>query len=155
MDRDARRTPKETAARWMSDHAHRQATLRVILAASIVSTALHFTHNFVAVDRYPQSDLISSEGVRVAILASWPLLTAIGLLGYRLYSRRRYPAAHACLTLYSLTGIATLGHFLDGSPNIPAFWYATIFTDGLAGFTMLGFVITSARSARSPQPARA
>ena len=78
-----------------------------------------------------------------ACIASWPLLTAIGLLGYRLYSRRRYPAAHACLTLYSLTGIATLGHFLDGSPNIPAFWYATIFTDGLAGFAVLAFTAWS------------
>jgi hypothetical protein len=41
------------------------------------------------------------------------------------------------------------------SADIPAFFYATIFTDGLAGVAMLAFVVVSARSARSPQPARA
>jgi hypothetical protein len=124
----------------------RLAVLRAILAFSIVSTGLHYTHNFVAIDDYPQSSLVSDGATQVAILISWPLLTAIGLLGYRLYSQGRLRPAHAALVAYSFTGLITLGHFLDGVPDIPAFFFATIFTDFLAGVAMLAFVAWSARS---------
>ena len=127
----------------MREHDHRQRILTAILAFGIVSTALHFTHNFVAIDQYPQSSAISNGAVRVAIAVSWPLLTAIGLVGYRLYARRDYPPAHICLAVYSALPLATLGHFAVGSPDIPAFWYATIITDALAGVAMLAFVALS------------
>lgn len=128
----------------MSGHARRQL-LRAVLAFSIVSTALHYSHNYVEVDRYPDG-LISGEVVQAAILVSWPLLTAIGLLGYRLYTQRRYGPAHVSLLVYSVTGLSTPGHFLDGSPDIAPFWYATIFTDGLAGLAVLAFALWSART---------
>ena len=35
-------------------------------------------------------------------------------------------------------------HFLDGSPDIAPFWYATIFTDGLAGMAIVAFTAWSA-----------
>jgi hypothetical protein len=118
--------------------------LKMILAASMVSTAIHYTHNFIAVDRYPGPKGGFYTVVRVAIAVGWPLLTAIGLMGYRRFSEGRYGEARVCLAVYSLTGLATLGHFLYGSPRIPAFFYATIFTDGLAGLAMLAFVLWSA-----------
>jgi hypothetical protein len=127
--------------------------LRALLAFSLVSTAVHYTHNFVAAGDYP--GLVPSVAVQVAIVAFWPLLTAIGLLGYRLYAQGRLYPAHVCLAIYSITGISTLGHFLGGTPAIPPFFYATIFTDGLAGLSILAFVVVSARTARSPSPARA
>jgi hypothetical protein len=130
----------------MNEHPQRLKLLRLILGFGIASTALHFTHNFVAIDRYPD-DLVSGEVVRVAILVAWPLFTLIGLAGYRLYAQRSYERAHACLAAYSLFGLTTLGHFLDGKPDIAPFWFATIFTDALAGLAMLSFVIWSARVA--------
>jgi hypothetical protein len=131
----------------MTTHEGRRAVLRALLVASIVSTGLHFTHNFVEVDSYPQTDLVSNGATQVAILVSWPLLTAVGLIGYRLYSRRRYAAAYGCLGAYSLLGIASLGHFVAGSPDVPAFWYATIFTDGIAGLSIVAFIAWSAQVA--------
>jgi hypothetical protein len=128
----------------VSDRSKTLSILRMLLAFSITSTALHFTHNFVKIDQYPD-DLIDGTVVQVAILLTWPALTAIGLLGYRLYARGRYSDAHMCLLAYSFLGISTLGHFLDGSPDIAPFWYATIFTDGLAGFAMAAFVAWSWR----------
>jgi hypothetical protein len=118
--------------------------LRAILAFSILSTAIHYTHNFVAVSRYPGPHGSFDTVVRVAIVVAWPLLTAIGLLGYRRYREGRYREAHISLAVYSLTGLATLGHFAYGNPHIPAFFYATLFTDALGGLAVLAFTLWSA-----------
>jgi hypothetical protein len=133
----------------MSAQERRQSLLKLILAASIVSTAAHYSHNYVQVDQYPLGGWLSETAIRAAILVSWPLLTAVGLVGYRQYSRRRYREAHACLLAYSFTGISTLGHFLYGSPDIPPVWYATIFTDGLTGLAVLAFTVWSALTVRA------
>src|SRR3954466_4823349 len=138
----------------MADHDRRLSILRALLAFGIVSTGLHYTHNFVKVDEYP-GGFPGDTVVQIAIVVLWPLLTAVGLYGYRLYREGRYYPAHVCLALWSFLGITTLGHFLAGNPDIPPVFYATIFTDGLSGFAMLAFVVTSARSVRSLQPARA
>ena len=122
----------------------RLALLRWILAFGIVSTGLHFTHNFVAIDQYPD-DLISGAVVQVAIVLFWPLFTAVALYAYRLYSQERYREAHPLLLAYSFFALTTLGHFLDGSPDIAPFWFATIFTDALAGIAVLAFVAWSMR----------
>jgi hypothetical protein len=39
-------------------------------------------------------------------------------------------------------------HFVQGNPDIPLFFYATIFTDGLAGLAVVGFVVWSVRQHR-------
>jgi hypothetical protein len=130
-----------------ADQRRRLTVLRAMLAAGILSTAIHYTHNFVAVNRYPgPKDLHTAT--RVAILVGWPLLTWIGLTGYRRYRERRYREAHVCLAVYSLTGLATLGHFIYGNPKIPAFFYATLFTDALTGLSVLAFALWSANGGR-------
>jgi hypothetical protein len=121
--------------------------LRALLAFSILSTASHYSHNFVQMDKYPGGGPV----VRVLIVLSWPLLTAIGLYGYRLYAQGRLRDAHVHLLIYSFTGLITPLHFLYGSPDIPAFWYATIFTDFLAGASIVAFV---AWSVSRPAPRR-
>lgn len=120
--------------------------LRWVLAAGILSTAIHYTHNFIAVDRYPGPGGSFHTVVRVAIVIAWPLLTAIGLLGYRRYREGRYREARVALVTYSITGISTPGHFLYGDPKIPAFFYATLFTDALTGLSVLAFLAWSART---------
>ena len=124
--------------------------LRLILAFSILSTAAHYSHNFIEIDSYPGG----GTAQQVLILVSWPLLTAIGLYGYRLYRSGQLREAHACLLIYSLAGLVTPGHFLSGEPDIPAFFYATIFTDFLAGAAIVAFVVWSARRTASPPAPR-
>jgi hypothetical protein len=137
---------------WMSDHDHRIKLLRGLIVFSVLSTAIHFTHNFFYVDEYPQASYASNKAVQVAVVIAWPLLTAAGLYGYRLYKERRYSTANLLIALYSGLGIATLGHFTAGNPDIPPFFYATIFTDGLAGLSLLAFALYSVRE---PLPAPA
>ena len=120
----------------------RLTLLAVLLAVGLVSTAIHYPHNYIEVRHYPQSSFlpIGYDGTRLLIAVGWPVLTAIGAFGLWLYRRGSYPAAWACLAVYSLTGISSLAHFIDGSPRIPPFWYATMFTDALAGMAILAFV---------------
>jgi len=128
--------------------------LRGLLAFSIVTTGLHYTHNFFEIDSYPGT-FVSGAAVQAAILLFWPVLTIGGLYGYRLYREGRLPEAHRLLALYSLTGLTTPLHFLSGNPDIPGFFYATIFTDGLAGAAILAFVLASARASRRDPSLRA
>ena len=130
----------------LEDQQRRLTVLKTILAASILSTAIHYTHNFIAVNQYPGPKGSFYTVVRVAIVVGWPLLTWIGLMGYRRYREGRYREAHVCLVVYSFTGLATMGHFLYGNPQIPAFFYATLFTDALAGLAVLAFVLWSLSS---------
>ena len=121
-----------------------QTALGLILCFSIASTATHYIHNFVAVEDYPGG----GPALQAAIVLSWPLLTAIGLYGYRLYTEGRLREAHICLLLYAPLGLLTPAHFLSGNPDVPAVFYATIFTDGLAGLAVVGFVAWSASRSR-------
>lgn len=128
----------------------RLSILRLLLGFGIISTGLHFTHNFVAIDQYPDN-LVSGPAVQVAILLFWPLFTGLALYAYRLYARGRLREAHPMLIAYGFFALTTLGHFLDGSPDIAPFWFATIFTDALAGIAVLAFTVWSIRSTSRDQ----
>jgi hypothetical protein len=133
-----------------ADERQRLLLLKLILAAGILSTAIHYTHNFIEVHRYPGPHGSFDTITRVAIVVAWPLLTAIGLIGYRRYAEHRFREARVCLAVYSATGLATLGHFAYGSPQIPAFFYATLFTDALTGLAVLAFALRYARASAVP-----
>ena len=136
-------------------HDRRLWLLRWIIGFLMISTALHYTHNFVKIEDYPQASFPSNAVVQVAIIVSWPLLTAIGLWGYREYGQRRHRPAHAALLTYSVLGWFTLGHFTQGNPDIPAFWYATIFTDAIGAAALTAWVVWSSRSVGTAPVARA
>jgi hypothetical protein len=114
--------------------------LRVILGFSLFSTTLHYTHNVIRVADYPQFPGLPTVVAGAVVAFGWVLFTAFGWLGYRAYEHGRYPRALAFLLVYSLSGLASAGHFLVGVPQIPAFWFATIFTDAAAALALWVFV---------------
>ena len=122
-------------------HEKGLAALRIVLAFSLVSTTLHYAHNIIAVERYPQFQGISNTVTQVTVVLGWVVFTAFGALGYRRYLQRRYWPALSFLLVYSLSGLATMGHFLVGVPNVPVFWLVTIFTDAFAAVAIWTFVI--------------
>jgi hypothetical protein len=119
-------------------------TLRILLGAAIVSTAIHYTDNYVAIGDFPQPGWVAEWN----IVVSWVVLTAIGLLGYRLYTKGRFFPSHALLAIYSYTGLSSLGHYFYGTPE-PLLRNLSIAADGLTGAAILAFVVWSA-SRRSP-----
>ena len=137
---------------WMSDHDNRLRLLRWLIGFSVLSTAIHFTHNFFYVDEYPQASYTSNTLTQVGVIVLWPLLTAAGLYGYHLYKERRYTTANLLIGAYSALGLITPLHFTAGNPDIPTFFYITIFTDGLAGLFLLLFALYSVREPL-PEPA--
>jgi hypothetical protein len=118
---------------------HRSKTLLgVVLALGIVSTATHYAHNYAMPELYPPGNVAVT---RIGVLVSWPLLTAVGLWGYRLYAEGRFRAARWALIAYSPLGISTIFHFAAGVPQVPPFFFATIFTDFITGLAVLFFAL--------------
>ncbi len=124
----------------MNVNTNAQSILKLILVSSIVSTAIHFTDNYRLIEQYPQPAWITAP----SIYQSWIILTIIGLIGYWLYRLRKFWAAYLCLAIYSLTGLASPGHYLYGSWSQFSFkMHFFIWTDAITSSAILGFVVWS------------
>lgn len=123
------------------------ALLRVFLAAAIVSSAIHYTHNFVMASMYPPLPPMFPNALafRIGIAIAWPALTALALWGYTRYVAGQTRSAGWAFIIDSILGVSTIGHFLGPSPEIPAFFFVTIFTDFLTGTAMLAFGLFTLR----------
>ena len=131
-----------------------QRLLAVLIGLGILSTAVHYAHNFAMADCYPPVGSFGSLEARIAIVVFWPLCTGSALFGYRLYAQGRTRQAQLALLGYVPLGLTTPLHFLGGTPDIPPFFIATIFTDFLTSFAVLLFVLWIGRSqAAGPAPA--
>ena len=122
--------------------------VRLVVAASIVVTAFHFTDNAVSIEDYPQPDWITE----VVVLISWPLFSSVGVAGYLLYRDGKFPLASWLLLAYAFAGISSLGHFLSGSPDeFTTRGVVSILADGLAGVAVLTVALWSFNSHRLTQ----
>jgi len=132
-------------------HPPGTAILRWILGFGILTTGVHFIHNFVEIEDYPAS-FIPNWVVQAGIVISWPVFTALAVSASRRYARGDVRGARPGLVAYGLWTLVSLGHFTSGNPDIPPFFYATIFTDVLAGALVLGFVVWTEKRHLSARP---
>ncbi len=125
------------------------ALLRLLLVAAIVSTAIHYTHNFAMAGMYPPLPPLFPNALafRIGIAVTWPLLTGLALWGYTQYVAGNLRRAGWAFIVYSILGISTIGHFVGPSPDVPAFFFATIFTDFVTGTAILVFGLVTLRRA--------
>ena len=130
--------------------ARRTRLLGLLLAAELASTAVHYTDNWLESGDYPGTGKLPEPAV---VPIAWVLLTAIGLLGYRLYRRELSRRAHLLLIVYSATGISSLAHFVYGAPATPI-QNVSVALDGVTGFAMLFFAIWSYANPLQGSPAR-
>lgn len=115
--------------------------LKIILITSIISTSIHFTDNYFFIEQYPQPSWITAH----SIYQSWLILTAVGIAGYWLYKYQNFWLAYSCLLVYSFTGLASPGHYFYGNiSQFSAKMNFFIWTDGLSGLAILGFIFWSA-----------
>jgi hypothetical protein len=122
----------------MNSKVKHLSLLRILLIISLISTAIHFTDNYLFIERYPQPTWITAP----SIYQSWVILTAIGIAGYVLYQQGKFWLACGCLLVYSLTGLASPGHYLYGHFSQFSFkMHLFIWTDGLAGLSILVFTL--------------
>jgi hypothetical protein len=130
-------------------------TVGLVVGATILLTAFHFTDNIVNVDTYPRQEQISGTAIQVAGLIFWPLFAAFGVIGYLLYRRGRFQLAHAYLFAFSFLGLVSLGHFTAASPGeLTTRGLISVTIDGIAGFTVLGMTVWSMLARRSTSPAQ-
>ncbi|AXB48807.1 hypothetical protein A4R43_26320 [Amycolatopsis albispora] len=126
-----------------------------MLLGSLLTTGLHYAHNTIRAEDYPPVEGLSLLATRFLVGGGWFLFAAFAVLAFVAYRRRRYWAANAYLLVFSLSGLASLGHFFFGVPAIPAFWFATIFTDVLSSLVIWAFVGWVAATIRTTHAARA
>ena len=126
--------------------------LRFLLGAAIASSTIHYAHNFAMASMYPPlPPLFPSElAFRIGIAVAWPLLTGVALWGYSQYVAGNVRRAGWAFIAYSVLGISTIGHFMGPSPDIPALFFVTIFTDFLTGTAVLIFGLATLRQSREP-----
>ncbi|WNZ26527.1 hypothetical protein HJG54_09805 [Leptolyngbya sp. NK1-12] len=124
----------------MNSEIKRQLLLKLLLIACVVSTAIHFTDNYLYIEQYPEPDWITPSSVYV----SWIIWTVIGIAGYWLYKNQRFWLSYVCLLFYSFCGLDSLGHYLYGAMSeFSLKMHFFIVTDGLAGLAILGFTLWS------------
>lgn len=92
---------------WLSRPGRRLDQLRLLLIVNIAASALHFADNAVFLPQYREP-----TWTRGPIIASWILITAVGLLGYALYRLGHRKAAYTILLAYGLMGLLGLTHYL-------------------------------------------
>lgn len=129
-------------------HGHAVKVLTVILAVALAASVVHYTDNYLAFDRFPQSDTgptITADTIWIA----WIIFTASGLAGYLLYRRRRIMPACGLLAFYALSGLIGIGHYSAPGISALAWWrHLHIGIDILCGIAVLAFAIWSARGER-------
>lgn len=112
--------------------------LRMLLFCLMLTTTIHYAHNYTRAADYPPVPFIYESPIayRIGILISYPFHTFCGFYGYRLYLSGKYRKSLLYLGSYATLGIRTPAHFFGGVPQIPWFWFLTIFTDFFAGVAL-------------------
>lgn len=117
-----------------------QKVLLTVLIASIIITSIHYTHNAIFVDVYPEPDWFTTSGV----FMTWIVMSLVGIVGYWLYTQKKILLSYLCLAIYSLTGLSSSAHYLYGGMlDFSIMMHAFIWSDVLAGLIVLGFVFWS------------
>jgi ammonia channel protein AmtB len=131
------------------------STVRWVVLGTIAVSLFHFTDNAVNVDTYPKAGW-QPDWFDVVVAVAWFVYTAVGIVGYRLYERGRFGAAHACLLIYGYLVFSSLGHFLYGSPSeLTTRGLVSVFVDVAAGSLVIAVAVWSLLARRAAPTRRA
>ena len=88
--------------------AHERA-LFALISINVVASVLHYVHYFVYFRAYTtHADWLSPPRVDLV----WFLITVVGVTGYLLFKRHRYPWSFLLLYVYGFLSLGALGHYV-------------------------------------------
>lgn len=117
--------------------------LRILVGALLVSTAVHYTDNWLSIEDYAPSTGLLAENPGL-IPVAWALFAALGIAAYRDYARAPSTRAHLLLAAFSIAGISTFGHLLYDGNDFAAWQWASVLADGVLGLAVLAYAMWSA-----------
>jgi hypothetical protein len=124
----------------------RAHTLLLLMIVYGAASLLHFVHNAVYIQAYPNLPTwITARGV----YASWCGIAAVGALGYWLYRKVSQPTGLLVITNYALLGFGGLDHYVIAPISAHSIaMNATILAEVSAAFVLLIFLAHSMLSGR-------
>lgn len=129
------------------------SVLRVLVAGLIVSTAVHYTDNWLSIEDYaPHTGFLANNPWSIPFF--WAAFAIVGILAYRDYSRSPSTRAHLLLGVFSVAGISTFGHLMYSGNDFAAWQWASVLADGVLGLSVLAFALWSAATRREPTLSR-
>ena len=123
----------------------RTRLLQVLLAVAVVESFVHYTDNTLRYDDYtvPDPSVLGGLVQRWVIPVSWVLFTAAAVVGYRRFRQGRFPEAAAWLGAYSVSGLISVLHYTDISPDdLSPFQNLFVFADIALGVALLAFALS-------------
>jgi hypothetical protein len=121
--------------------------LPIVVGALLVSTAVHYTDNWLSVEDYaPSTGLIAENPGLIPV--AWVLFAAVGIWGYREYRRGPSTRAHVLLAVFSVAGISTFAHLAYEGNDFAAWQWVSVLADGVTGLAVLAFALWSAARVR-------
>ena len=87
---------------------NRDAALLPLMLVYGAASLLHFIHNAVYLRDYPNLPAWLTSG---GVIAAWLVVAAVGVLGYRLYSRVSRVAGSIAIAAYAVLGFGGLDHY--------------------------------------------
>jgi hypothetical protein len=106
-------------------------TLKILVSATLATSAVHFIDNAFRLDLYPGPAWLTRSG----ILLAWLVLPVLALAAY-------WSANRAALIAYGLLGFAGFAHYLPIHRHpVPLRCFATIFAEALASAALIVFVV--------------
>ena len=106
-------------------------TVAILLAASLLTSAVHFVDNAFHLDLYPGPVWLTRNNV----LLAWLILPVLAWFAYR--GRSKTP-----LLAYALLGFAGFAHYLAPHPHaMPLRCAATIFGEAIASAVLIAYVL--------------
>jgi hypothetical protein len=116
-------------------------TLLLLMIVYGAASLLHFVHNAVYIQSYPN---LPAWITAIGVYASWCAIASVGVLGYWIFRRISRPIGLVIIAIYALLGFGGLDHYVVapiGAHSIAM--NATIFAEVSAAAVLLIYVVLS------------
>jgi hypothetical protein len=120
--------------------ARRFRTIKLLIAAGMVATVLHFADNTFAIERYPEPGWITPFGVA----ASWFVVTAVAV--FALTRKTDGTAFIVAAGVYAVVLLSGLLHYAFGAPmHMAVRSNLTVLAEAIAGAALAVALLTPRR----------